>query len=127
MGLRVRKSIKIAPNTRLNISKSGASTSTRLAKGVSYRTQIIGGKKGKTRSKTTATGPASLRWWWFVIAIVCIIAAGTSQKAAEAATIASGMGVIGIVMLVFSAVVFIRRLFPKRKNPEETVEPKDQE
>lgn len=127
MGLRVRKSVKIAPGTRLNISKSGISTSTRLAKGVSYRTQVVGGKKGKTSTKTAPTGPIVLRWWWLVIAIVFIMVAGTTQKTAETANIASIMGVIGLIMLVISVVVFIRRILEKKKNPEETIETKDQE
>ena len=128
MGLRVRKSVKVLPGTRVNISKSGVSTSTRLAKGVSYRTQVVGGKKRKTTTKAAPTGPVVLRWWWFVIAILFIMSAGTTQKTAELASTASTMGVIGLVMLVISIVVIVRRSSARRKakeivEPEEFVEP----
>lgn len=65
MGWRIRKSIKVAPGTRINISGSGVSATTRLGKtGISHRTQLVGGRKsggsGKSGgSSTRETGSGS--------------------------------------------------------------------
>ncbi|KAB7790299.1 DUF4236 domain-containing protein [Bifidobacterium leontopitheci] len=69
MGLRMRKSIRLAKGVRVNVSKRGLSTSvkignttlntrgkvtTHLAPGVSYETNLASGRKGK-RSGTEST------------------------------------------------------------------------
>ena len=49
MGWRFRKSVKIAPGTRVNISKSGVSVTNRVGKtGLSHRTQILGGRRSSS-------------------------------------------------------------------------------
>lgn len=49
MGWRFRKSVKIAPGTRLNLSKSGVSVTNRVGKtGLSHRTQILGGRRSSS-------------------------------------------------------------------------------
>jgi len=46
MGWRYRKSVKIAPGTRLNFSKSGVSMTNRVGNtGLYHRTQLAGGQK----------------------------------------------------------------------------------
>lgn len=51
MGWRFRKSVKIAPGTRLNLSKSGVSVTNRVGKtGLSHRTQIFGGEKNSKKT-----------------------------------------------------------------------------
>ena len=51
MGWRFRKSVKIAPGTRLNFSKSGVSMTNRVGKtGLYHRTQLAGGKKSRPSS-----------------------------------------------------------------------------
>src|SRR3954454_13611721 len=85
MGLRVRRSFKVAPGLRLNVSKSGLSTSSklgpltvnsrgrttvRLAKGISYSTgnaassrtqgRFIGAAKSRSRQKSV--GIAYVLW-----------------------------------------------------------------
>lgn len=59
MSWRIRKSIKVAPGTRINISGSGVSATTRLGKtGISHRTQLVGGRKSgsSTRKKRGCLG-----------------------------------------------------------------------
>lgn len=51
MGWRFRKSVKIAPGTRLNFSKSGVSMTNRVGKtGLYHRTQLAGGQKRRSAS-----------------------------------------------------------------------------
>lgn len=46
MGWRFRKSVRIAPGTRLNVSKSGVSMTNRVGKtGIYHRTQLAGGQE----------------------------------------------------------------------------------
>ena len=46
MGWRFRKSVKIAPGTRINVSKSGVSMTNRVGKtGLYHRTQLVGGQE----------------------------------------------------------------------------------
>lgn len=48
MGWRFRKSVKIAPGTRLNVSRSGVSVTNRVGKtGLYHRTQLAGGKNSR--------------------------------------------------------------------------------
>lgn len=55
MGLRIRKSVKIAPGVRLNLgTKSGSVTVG--GKGVTYNTKLYGGKK----KKKSAAKPAAV-------------------------------------------------------------------
>ena len=51
MGWRFRKSVKIAPGTRINVSKSGVSMTNRVGKtGLYHRTQLAGGQKSSSSS-----------------------------------------------------------------------------
>ena len=46
MGWRYRKSVKVAPGTRVNFSTSGVSVTNRVGKtGLYHRTQLVGGRK----------------------------------------------------------------------------------
>ena len=63
MGWRYRKSVKIAPGTRLNFSKSGVSMTNRVGKtGLYHRTQLAGGKK-KTQRNTTNSRSSGSHWY----------------------------------------------------------------
>ena len=113
MGLRFRKSVKIAPGVRVNMSKSGVSATTKLGGGMSYRTQIVGGrKKGK---KKAASGPFPLRAWWIVIAVLFLIGSAGTQQTEELASTAREMGAIGTIMLLISAVVLIVQVVRKNR------------
>ena len=103
MGFRFRKSKKILPGTRVNMSKSGVSVSTKLGGGLSYRTQIIGGRK-----KAMRTGPVTLRAWWIILAIVLILAFAYN-KDPEYANTAFACGAVGLLMLVISVITLISR------------------
>lgn len=47
MGWRFRKSVKIAPGTRLNFSRSGVSVTNRVGRtGIYHRTQLAGKERG---------------------------------------------------------------------------------
>ncbi len=47
MGFRFRRSLKIAPDVRLNVSKSGTYADVRLpGSGLSYRQKISGARRG---------------------------------------------------------------------------------
>ena len=127
MGLRVRKSVKIAPNTRLNISKNGVSTTTHLAKGVSYRTQIAGGRKRKSKTTKTATGPIIFRWWWFVLALVLIMSAGATHEDPQVANSAAILSIIGMVMILISIVAVVLRLVAKIRKPKKPEEAEETE
>lgn len=54
MGLRFRKSVKLAPGIKLNMSKSGIST-TVGGHGISYRTQLVGGKSKKSKKNSDSS------------------------------------------------------------------------
>lgn len=119
MGLRFRKSVKIAPGTRVNISKSGISTSTKLGGGMTYRQQVVGGKSNGKRKASTA--PFPLRAWWIIVALLLLAAGGTTQATEGAASTASSMGVIGLFMLLVTIGIVIARAVAKskRKPPED--------
>lgn len=54
MPFRVRKSVKIAPGVRMNISKSGISTSTKILPGVYCTNKVVDLKdKKKTQNKSS--------------------------------------------------------------------------
>jgi len=51
MGWRFRKSVKVAPGTRINVSKSGVSMTNRVGKtGIYHRAQLLGGNKKRDAS-----------------------------------------------------------------------------
>jgi len=59
MAWRYRKSIKIAPGTRLNFSRRGVSLTNRVGKtGLYHRTQLVGGKKRTKARPAAAAAPA---------------------------------------------------------------------
>lgn len=109
MGLRFRKSVKIAPGVRVNLSKSGVSTTTKLGGGFSWRTQVIGGKRGNSGPR----GPVPLRWWYILIAVVFALGIfGTT--ASIAARIVSLC--IGLAMLAVTVATIVRA--NKKSRPE---------
>lgn len=74
MGLRIRKSVKIAPGVRLNIGSKSGSISVG-GKGVTYNTKLYGGKKKKkSEGGPSVIGPV-LYWlfigWWWPFRLVC--------------------------------------------------------
>ena len=90
MGLRIRKSIKLAPGLRLNIGKKSSSISVG-GKGITYNAKLYGGTKKKSRSAAPSSAaheagqPAQkngcclgsllfwlfIGWWWWPIRLVC--------------------------------------------------------
>lgn len=75
MGLRIRKSVKIAPGVRLNIGSKSGSVSVG-GKGITYNTKLYGGKK----KKKSEGGPSVIGtvlywlfigWWWWPFRLVC--------------------------------------------------------
>lgn len=86
MGLRFRKSIKIAPGVRMNLSKKGvgmsvggkgarysiSATGRRTASvsipgtGISYSRSMSGKKSGKAASTPVTVGRHGLLWWLFI-------------------------------------------------------------
>lgn len=79
MGLRIRKSIKIAPGVRMNLGAKSGSISVG-GKGVTMNTKLYGGKK-KKKTAVTQTGKPSfvglalywlfIGWWWWPFRLVC--------------------------------------------------------
>lgn len=81
MGLRIRKSVKIAPGVRLNIGSKSGSVSVG-GKGITYNTKLYGGKKKKKADGGAAAGPLLrfiglalywllIGWWWWPFRLVC--------------------------------------------------------
>ena len=77
MGLRVRKSIKIAPGVRMNLGTKSGSISVG-GKGVYLNTKLYGGKKKKKESSGKAGRLIGrvlfwvfIGWWWWPIRLVC--------------------------------------------------------
>lgn len=79
MGLRIRKSVKIAPGVRLNFGTKSGSVSVG-GKGVTYNTKLYGGKKKKSGS--AGAGPLLqfigkvlywlfIGWWWWPTRLIC--------------------------------------------------------
>lgn len=72
MGLRIRKSIKIAPGVRLNIGKKSSSVSVG-GHGVTYTTKLYDGTKKKPKSGPSASSGGLRKvlfwvfvgWWWW--------------------------------------------------------------
>jgi hypothetical protein len=92
MGFRFRKSIKLLPGIRINLSKSGVSTSvgvpgatvnfsdkgTRTTVGIpgtgmSYSERVSGGKAGQRQAEPDA--PGSGNWLLWVIAAIFVVGA----------------------------------------------------
>lgn len=73
MGLRIRKSVKLAPGVRLNFGKKTGSVSVG-GKGIYYNVKTYGGKKKQT-SSAGCLGPALfwlfIGWWWWPLRLVC--------------------------------------------------------
>lgn len=75
MGLRVRKSIKIAPGVRMNLGNKSGSVSVG-GKGVYYNAKLYGGKKKKAESDKTPGLLGKLLywlfigWWWWPVRLV---------------------------------------------------------
>lgn len=81
MGLRIRKSIKVAPGVRLNLGSKSGSVSIG-GKGVTYNTKLYGGKKKKKADEPAQVGPLVrfifrafywlfIGWWWWPFRLVC--------------------------------------------------------
>lgn len=77
MGLRIRKSIKIAPGVRLNLGSKSGSVSIG-GKGVHYTTKLYGKKKKKTQSDGATfrfLGKVLywmfIGWWWWPTRFIC--------------------------------------------------------
>lgn len=110
MGLRFRKSFKLAPGVKLNLGKRGVGLSvggkyggmsfnthsgTRVrasapGTGLSYSAKIGGGRKRSSHSsRRTAVGsskPVCVRWWYITLAVLFFFAGiqGFSQSAGTA-------------------------------------------
>ena len=115
---RFRKSIKVAPGTKINLSKSGVSMTNRIAPGLSYRTQLAGGKRKKKAVNTT---PVPLRWWFIALAILLLVSAILAEP--EEKTGAIICAVLGVLMLAFTILTVIAR----RKLRSGKAEPEDGE
>lgn len=98
MGINFRKSVKVAPGVKLNLSKKGVgvrvgtkhagiSTSSRGTRasasipgtGISYSTKIAGAKRKNvsnsvTQAPTTYRRPVPLRWWFIALAALFLVA-----------------------------------------------------
>ena len=76
MGLRIKKSIKIAPGVRLNIGKKTGSVSVG-GKGVYYNTKLYDGtkKKAEPSAAGSVTGKVFfwvfIGWWWWPLRLIC--------------------------------------------------------
>lgn len=80
MGLRIRKSVKLAPGVRVNFGTKSGSVSVG-GKGVYYRTNLYGGKKKKKSGSSTARPLARfigqvlywtlIGWWWWPMRWFC--------------------------------------------------------
>lgn len=75
MGLRIRKSVKIAPGVRMNFGTKSGSVSIG-GKGVYYNAKLYGsGKKKKSTPKGGGLGKLLywlfIGWWWWPIRLVC--------------------------------------------------------
>lgn len=134
MPFRVRKSVKIAPGVRMNISKSGISTSTKVLPGVYYTNKVVDLKdKKKTQNKSSGNvtskeigeiqsvapakkkKPVPLRWWYIAFAVFwAAVGISMLQDGDEAGTL--GIVICG-VMLIFTVVRIVRR--NKEKEIEE--------
>ena len=123
MGLRFRKSIKIAPGVKINLgkksvgmsiggkyggmsfnSKSGSRVRASIpGTGLSYSSKLGGGKKGAARrkAKSTTAKPASsqpvcLRWW-YILLIILFAVSGIKNLTADTGT--------AIVSIVIAAIM----------------------
>ena len=71
MGLRIRKSVKIAPGVRMNFGTKSGSVAIG-GKGVYYNAKLYGGSK-KKKSTPKGGGLGKLLYWlfigWFIIII----------------------------------------------------------
>lgn len=79
MGLRIRKSVKIAPGVRMNFGTKSGSVSVG-GKGVYYNAKLYGaGKKKKSAAHSNTSGRGCglllywlfIGWWWWPIRLVC--------------------------------------------------------
>ena len=81
MGLRIRKSIKIAPGVRMNLGTKSGSISVG-GKGVTMNTKLYGGKKKKKADGPDVVSPVLrfigralywllIGWWWWPFRLVC--------------------------------------------------------
>lgn len=79
MGLRFRKSIRLGPSTRLNLSRSGPSVSTRLgrttvnSRGITT-TNLGGGFSYQTRSAGGKAGLGCLGWMLALVVSAIVVA-----------------------------------------------------
>lgn len=123
MGLRFRKSIKIAPGVKINLgkksvgmsiggkyggmsfnSKSGSRARASIpGTGLSYSSKLGGGKKGAARrkAKSTTAKPASsqpvcLRWW-YILLIILFISAGIKGITANTGAAVVCIGIAAIM------------------------------
>ena len=106
MGLRVRRRVKIAPGINLNFSNSGMSMSTKLAKGVTYRSQVIGGKTVVKKK------PITVRWWFIALALLFLIICGASTEPDSLFWLA----LVGLLMLAATIVTIIVRVIGRIKD-----------
>ena len=115
MPFRVRKSVKIAPGVRMNIGKSGISTSTKILPGVYYTNKVVDLKgKKKTQNESSGNAPAkkrkpvSLRWWYIAFAVFwAAVGISMLQDGDEAGTL--GIIICG-VMLIFTVLRIVRKM-----------------
>lgn len=76
MGFRFRKSVKIAPGVRMNLSKRGVGMSFGIpGTGISYSTSS-GGRKRKSTRSSGGVGAKVLYWlfigwWWWPVRLLC--------------------------------------------------------
>ena len=100
MSWRFRKSVKIAPGTRVNFSKSGVSVTNRVGKtGLYHRTQLAGGKKRSSKSG----GSGCLGSVWGIAALLFVGAAfvvSVFKAAAQTPAVAVALAVVAVVALV---------------------------
>lgn len=108
MPFRVRKSVKIAPGTRMNFSKSGISMSTKVFPGLYYSKKIADFKKMEKNGNGTPVKrkiPVSFRWWYVLIAVFFLIVGISMIGDGETGGGALGI-IISFVMLLFTIINF---------------------
>ena len=118
MPFRVRKSVKIAPGVRMNISKSGISTSAKILPGVYHTNKVVDLKNGGNAKNVTQAKkrkPVPLQWWYIAFAVFwAAVGISMLQNGDEAGTL--GIIICG-VMLIFTVMRIVRKI--KEKEMEE--------
>ena len=145
MGMRYRKSIKIAPGVKLNVgkksagisvggkyggmsfnSKTGARARTSIpGTGISYSEKIASSSNSSHNStsikKTSAqknTKPVPQRVWFIIVAAIFLIG-GLGNIGSDTGAAILGI-IVGAVMLVFTFVSFRSKGSERREDPLET-------